>query len=131
MSEDLVMLGIRAGLSAAFLYSGATKLFAWQTAAEEFSALGLPHKGLVQAGTISIQLSGGALLLTGFQTGLAAMALALFTLAASLIAHPFWTRRGQAFTSTLTTFLEHVGLIAGLVLISVTGPGRFSLDALA
>lgn len=129
MTQDLVLLVARAALCSAFLYSGTVKLFSWTSSEAEFSALGLPRPSLVHAATIATQLFGGIGLLTGLMTLISAGLLALFTVTATLVAHPFWRMTGSDNVRMLTAFLEHAGLTAGLVLICVTGPGRFSLDA--
>lgn len=129
MTQDLVLLVARVALSSAFLYSGAVKLVSWTSSEAEFSALGLPRPSLVHAATVATQLSGGLGLLAGLLTFVSAALLALFTFAATLVGHPFWRMTGSDRVRMLTAFLEHLGLTSGLVLICITGPGRFSLDA--
>src|SRR5215472_3928883 len=73
-----------------------------------------------------IQLVGGCLVATGFFAWLGALVLAGFTVAATLVGHRFWLRRGAEFRKELTTSLEHVAIVGGLLLLSVldfTGRG--------
>jgi putative oxidoreductase len=62
--------------------------------------------------------------------GLGALVLLAFTAAATLMGHRFWTMRGIAFRESLTTALEHLAIMGGLLLIAAAGPGRFALSAL-
>lgn len=50
--------------------------------------------------------------------------LAGFTLVASMLGHPFWLREGTPFIRDATTFLEHLGLVAGLLLVTRLGSRR-------
>ena len=48
-----------------------------------------------------------------------ALLLAGFTVAATLLGHRFWLRRGAEFRLELTTSLEHVAIVGGLLLLSL------------
>jgi hypothetical protein len=52
--------------------------------------------------------------------------LAVFTVSATIIAHPFWLLHGAEFTRQLTTFLEHVAIVSGLgaAAILASAPSR-------
>lgn len=124
---NLMLLIARICLAALFLYSGATKLIGFAEAAQEFAALRLPMPALASAATIAIQRGAGALLLAGTFPMPAALVLALFTVAATLIGHPFWTFEGATFQRQLTTGLVNLAMVGRLLLIAATGPGRFAL----
>ena len=116
-------------LSAVFLYSGATKLLFWSGAIEEFAALGLPAPTMAVAATITLQIGAGAALLIGWRSKPAALALAGFPVIATLIGHPFWAFDGADFHRQLTTALEHLAIVGGLITVAVVGPGPLSLQA--
>jgi uncharacterized membrane protein YphA (DoxX/SURF4 family) len=63
--------------------------------------------------------SGGFLVATGFFAWLGALLLAGFTIAATLLGHRFWLRRGTEFRHELTTSLDHVAIVGGLLLLSL------------
>jgi uncharacterized membrane protein YphA (DoxX/SURF4 family) len=51
--------------------------------------------------------------------------LAGFTLVATIVGHAFWEKSGVPQARDLMTFLEHMGLIGGLLLAAlVSRPGR-------
>lgn len=102
-------------LAAVFLYSGASKAQDWPAAMTEFAALGLSGAALVL--TIAVQLGAGAALALGWHLRAAAVVLALFTLAATVIGHPFWTFAGPEFQRQLTIAFEHLAITGGLVLL--------------
>lgn len=63
--------------------------------------------------TITVELVGSALLVAGRLQWLAAGALAVFTAAATFVAHDFWNVTDTAaHFREFNTFLEHIGLIA-------------------
>jgi uncharacterized membrane protein YphA (DoxX/SURF4 family) len=104
-------------LAAVFLYSGVDKLWHWRSSIEEVRSDGLPWPASFAAATVFTQLVGGCLVATGFFAWLGALLLAGFTVAATLLGHRFWLRRGTEFRHELTTSLEHVAIVGGLVLL--------------
>jgi uncharacterized membrane protein YphA (DoxX/SURF4 family) len=106
-------------LAAVFLYSGVDKLTHWRASIEEVKGDGLPWPAAFAGATVFTQLVGGFLVATGFFAWLGALLLAGFTVAATLVGHRFWLRRGSEFAHELTTSLEHVAIVGGLLLLSV------------
>ena len=106
-------------LAAVFLYSGVDKLWHWRSSIEEVKSDGLPWPAAFAGATVFTQLVGGFLVATGFFAWLGALLLAGFTVAATLLGHRFWLRRGAEFRHELTTSLEHVAIVGGLVLLSL------------
>ena len=74
---------------------------------------------LSRAATIFTQLVGGFLVATGFFAWLGALLLAGFTVPATLLGHRFWLRHRSEFRHELTTSLEHVAIVGGLLLLSL------------
>jgi uncharacterized membrane protein YphA (DoxX/SURF4 family) len=126
--SDAILLAARLCLGAVFIYSGATKLFDWNGTLAEFGGLGLPMVPAAAALTIAVQLVAGLGVALGWQTRAMAMALALFTIAATLVGHRFWTMSGIEFQHQFTTALEHLAIVGGFVLLAALGPGRLSLN---
>jgi putative oxidoreductase len=106
-------------LAAVFLYSAVDKLWHWRSSIEEVRGDGLPWPAAFAGGTVFTQLIGGCLVATGLLAWLGALLLAGFTVAATLLGHRFWLRRGAEFRHELTTSLEHVAIVGGLFLLSV------------
>ena len=69
--------------------------------------------------TIIVELGGSLLVLSGRLVWLGTGGLGLLTAVAMLVANNFWTVSGHERFVEINTFFEHLGLIAGFVLISV------------
>jgi uncharacterized membrane protein YphA (DoxX/SURF4 family) len=106
-------------LAIVFLYSGIDKLRHWSASVEEVKGDGLPLPAAFAGATVFTQLVGGCLVATGFFAWLGALLLAGFTVAATVLGHRFWLRRGSEFRHELTTSLEHLAIIGGLLLLFV------------
>ena len=120
------LLGDRrfAALAAALLTlpywtSGIAKLLDLGGALGEARHFGLEPAALVVALTIAVQIGGSLLVIVGRQAWLGAGALGVFTAAATLIAHPFWLADPVTRFHERNTFLEHAGLIGGLMLAAI------------
>jgi uncharacterized membrane protein YphA (DoxX/SURF4 family) len=113
------LLIARLCLAAVFLYSGADKLWHWRSSVEEVKGDGLPWPAAFAGATVATQLVGGCLVATGFFAWLGALLLAGFTVAATVVGHRFWLRGGAEYRRELTTSLEHLAIVGGLLLLSV------------
>jgi uncharacterized membrane protein YphA (DoxX/SURF4 family) len=113
------LLIARLCLAAVFLYSGVDKLWHWRSSVEEVKGDGLPLPAVFAGATVFTQLAGGCLVAIGLLAWLGALLLAGFTVAATLLGHRFWLRRGAEFRHELTTSLEHVAIVGGLLLLSL------------
>jgi putative oxidoreductase len=125
-ASGAVLLAARLCLAAVFLYSGTAKLLFWSSGIEEFAALGLPMPALVLAATIVLQCGAGMAVAIGWRSGPAALVLAVFTVAATAVGHPFWASDGADYHRQLTIALEHLAIVGGLLLIALAGSGPFS-----
>ena len=83
------------------------------------SASAFVRGGLWAALTLLIELSGSALILSGYAVWLGAGALGCLTAIAMLKADKFWTKSGAERLTQANTFFEHLGLIGGFVLIAL------------
>lgn len=120
-SDAISALVCRVTLASPFLFSAATKILDLGAAAEEVRALtGLEPAGVLAVLVVATQLGGGVLLIAGGRWVVAGAALlAAFTVVATLFGHAFWTKDGVAAVRDVTTFLEHLGLVGGLVLAAL------------
>ena len=100
--------------------SGIAKLLDPPGALGEARHFGLEPAMLTVAATILVQIGGSLLIILGRQAWLGAGALGVFTAAATLIAHPFWqVANPMTRFHERNTFLEHIGLIGGLMLAAI------------
>ena len=76
-----------------------------------------------------VEFGGGLALVLGGWTRCAALALIVFTIVATLISHRYWEiAEAAARRAQQANFAKNVAIIGGLMLLVVTGAGRFSLD---
>jgi len=73
---------------------------------------------------ILLEIFGGIALLVGFQTRLAALALAVFTLASAVLYHFVPADQMQ-----MTIFFKNLGLTGGYIALALLGAGAYSVDA--
>jgi len=100
--------------------SGVAKLLDLPGALGEARHFGLEPAILTVVATILVQIGGSLLVILRRQAWLGAGALGVFTAIATLIAHPFWQVADPvARFHERNTFLEHVGLIGGLMLAAI------------
>jgi putative oxidoreductase len=59
-----------------------------------------------------------------------AVLLALYTLGSALIAHRYWTVTGANKVESMESFYKNLSIVGGLLLIYVTGAGKYSIDAI-
>src|SRR4051794_3957554 len=114
-----LVVAARILLVSVFVFSAISKSINFAEAVQELQALGVPAAPLATILVILVQAVGSALLLFNRSAWIGAALLALFTLSATLLAHGFWRADEAAYMRELTTFLEHLGIIGGLLLAAI------------
>lgn len=124
-SPSLALLA-RIALTCAYWWGGAAKALDFAGAqAETTHFFGPAHATLLALATIVVELVASALVISGRLAWLGAGALAVFTALATLVAHDFWNVSDpMAHFQAFNAFLEHIGLIGGLVLAAVLAEPR-------
>jgi len=65
---------------------------------------------------------------SGFLSRWAALALAAFTLIASLIFHAYWSLPADQQMAQQLMFIKNIAIIGGLLYVAAFGPGAWSVD---
>jgi uncharacterized membrane protein YphA (DoxX/SURF4 family) len=108
----------RLALVSAYLVGGFTKLFAFDGAIAEQEHFGL-HPGWLWASiVILVELVGSALVVARRWVWLGAGGLGVLTAVAMLTANNFWALTGHERFMAMNAFFEHLGLIAGFVVVA-------------
>lgn len=110
-------------LSLIFILAGYAKLTGIAGTAGWFGSIGLPFPTVVAVLVGLLELLGGLAILVGFQTRIAAVALALFTIAATLIAHLDFSDQVQVLF-----FQKNLAIAGGLAVLAAFGAGALSID---
>jgi uncharacterized membrane protein YphA (DoxX/SURF4 family) len=109
----------RIAFTSAYLIGGVQKLVDFPGAVAEQAHFGLQPAWLWATAAITVELAGSALVIVGRWVWLGAGGLGVLTAVAMLTANSFWTMTGHDRFMALNAFYEHLGLIAGLVLVAV------------
>ena len=109
----------RVALVSAYLVGGANKLLDFTAAVAEQEHFGLHPAWLWAVLTIVVEIGGSLLVVAGRLVWLGAGGLGVLTAVAMLVANDFWSMTGHDRFVALNTFFEHLGLIAGFVLVSI------------
>src|SRR5437879_4107987 len=128
-SDSSVLLFARLAIVPLYLYSGVGKVMAFSATAGRLNGWADGFGSALAAGAIAVELGGGVALLLGLFARQAALALILFTIAATLMFHNFWAApEAQAVQQTIN-FLKNLGLIGALALIAHRGAGKYALGS--
>jgi putative oxidoreductase len=124
-----VVVVARVLLALMFVLAGFSKFAGLAGTAGYIASKGLPMPMVLAVLTAIVEVVGGIALIVGFQARIAALALALFTIAASFLFHNFWAMPAdQAFVNQLM-FMKNLAVAGGLLFVFSLGAGPASLDA--
>jgi putative oxidoreductase len=121
---SLAILIGRILLAAMFVLAGFGKLTDIGGTAGWFGSIGLPAPTIVAVLVGLLELVAGLAIVVGFQTRIAALALALFTIGATLIAHTNFADMMQ-----FLIFQKNFAVVGGLLVLAFSGAGALSVDA--
>lgn len=110
-------------ISILFIIAGWEKLTALSGTAAYFASLYIPMPAASALIIGLVELICGLLILVGYQTRIAALVLALFTLGATLIAH-------MDFSDPINVLMtqKNLAIAGGLLALYVIGAGNMSVD---
>jgi putative oxidoreductase len=84
----------------------------------------VPASGLLAIVAACIEFFGGHCLALGLKTRYAALAMAVFTAIAALVAHQFWQLSGAARTPQYIQFMKNLAISADFFTYSSPAPDR-------
>ena len=127
-AKDWVALAGRILIAALFVQAGFAKATGFAGTAGWIASVGLPMPAVATVAAIVVELGGGLLLIAGYRTRLVALAIAVFTLVASVTFHRYWTLPADRQMADYLMFWTNLSIIGGLVTVYAFGPGRLSVD---
>jgi putative oxidoreductase len=128
-TQGLPVLIARVLLALMFVLAGVGKLAGLEGTAGYIASKGLPMPMVLAAATGVLELVAGVMLIVGWQARWAALALAGFTLLASVLFHNYWAMPAEQQMMQQLMFMKNLSVIGGLLLVFAFGAGALSLDA--
>lgn len=127
-TSGMVALAGRVLLAAMFVLAGIDKITGFEGTAGYIASVGLPFAEVLTVLTIAVEIGAGLALIVGFQARVAALLLAGFTLAASVLFHNFWAMPAeQAYVQQLM-FMKNLSVAGGLLMIVALGGGALGIS---
>jgi putative oxidoreductase len=125
--QDFLLLAGRVLIGWIFISSGFRKLMDIPAFVKTMPRRDLPEF----LGYIApfVEFIGGILLVAGFATRYAALLMLLFVLFATFSSHRYWTYPEAQQANQNSHFWKNISMTGGIVLLFITGAGRYALDA--
>ena len=127
--QGLPLLVARVLLALMFVLAGVSKLTGLEGTAGYIGSVGLPAPMVLAVASGVLELAAGVMLIVGWQTRGAALALAVFTVVASVLFHNFWAMPADKAFMQQLMFLKNLAVTGGLLFVVAFGAGSLSLDA--
>jgi putative oxidoreductase len=126
--QDFLLLVGRVVLGWIFVFYGWGKLFTIAQYSTTFPGRGLsPWMAYI---AVPVEFFVGVALLLGFATRYSVLILLFFMLVASFSSHAYWSVPSAQRGNQTAHFWKNISMMGGLLLLFITGPGRFSLDSM-
>ena len=128
--NDVIILAARLLLATLFLIFGWRKLRDYSGTVSQIVQLGAPMPVLAAALAIFMELPVAFAIAVGAFARASALLLALYALGTAFIGHRYWTLKGAELVDSMDGFYKDLSIMGGLLLLYITGAGRYSIDAL-
>jgi putative oxidoreductase len=127
--QGIPVLVARLLMAMMFLGAGIEKFTGLEGTAGYIASAGLPMPKLLAIGAAVVEVLGSLLLIVGWQARWAALALAGFTVLASLFFHDYWSLPKDQQMMQMLMFMKNMAVTGGLLMVFAFGAGTISLDA--
>jgi putative oxidoreductase len=125
-----LILAARLLLATLFLIFGWRKLKDFSGTVSQMVQLGVPVPVLAAGVATFMELPVAFAVAVGAFTRPLAVLMFFYTLGTALIGHRYWTMTGADRVDSMDSFYKNLGIMGGFLLLYMTGPGKYSIDAL-
>jgi putative oxidoreductase len=125
---DFIALAARVFIGWLFLVNGWAKLMNMAGFSAYLTSLKVPSPSLLAWPAMLSEVLIGIALILGLATRYASLYSFIYLLLATAIAHRYWEYPQAQQLNQYNHFLKNVAMMGGVLLLYVTGPGRFSMD---
>ncbi len=130
IASKLSALAGRILLVVTFVMSGVNKLMDPVHTAQYIASKNLPYPENLAYASGALEVVASLLIIIGYQTRLAALALAIFVAIITPIFHAYWgIADAGAMMGQYLNFWKNIGILGGLLVLAGMGGGGWSLDA--
>jgi putative oxidoreductase len=123
------LLAARLFLAPLFLIFGWRKLRDFSGTVSQMVQDRVPTPVLAAAIAVFMELPVAFALAVGAFTRPSAVLFLFYTLGTSLIEHRYWTKSGADQLESMEAFYKNLSIMGGFLLLSITGAGKYSIDA--
>jgi putative oxidoreductase len=127
--QDPLALAGRLLLALLFLPAGVGKLTGFAGTVGYISSVGLPMPQVAAAIAVAVEIVGGAALVFGYRTRVAALVLAAFTVVASVLFHAYWALPADQQMIPQLLFMKNIAVVGGLLILAAFGAGAWGMDS--
>ncbi|WP_295984018.1 DoxX family protein [uncultured Variovorax sp.] len=127
-AQDTLALIGRILIAYLFIPAGIGKIMGFAGTVGYITSVGLPLPEVGAVIAIIVELGFGIALLLGFKTRLTAIVMAIFTVAAALFFHKYWSAPDAMKMMQQINFNKNIAIAGGLLALAAFGAGRFSID---
>lgn len=125
---DGAILIARIFLMLLFVIFGWQKLTGFGGTEAYMAHVGAPAPALAAIIAVVMELFVGIALILGVATRPLAILMLLYTFGTALIGHHYWSMTGMERFEGMINFYKNISIMGGLLLLYVTGAGKFSID---
>jgi len=126
-NRDGLILLARLALMLLFVLSGWAKLHDFQGTVGYMASLQAPLPQVAAATAVAMEFVVAIALMLGIAVRPLALLFVAFVLGTALLGLAFWGMQGAERAANLTQFLKNVSIAGGLLLLVVTGAGRYAV----
>jgi putative oxidoreductase len=126
--KNELILVARILLMILFVIFGWSKLTGFSGTVAYMTSTGAPVPTISAIIAVVMEFAVGIALVVGFYTRPLAAILALYTLGTAIIGHHYWNMTGAEQYANMINFYKNISIMGGLLLLVVTGPGKYSID---
>lgn len=127
--QSPLALAARVLMALLFVPAGFGKIAGFAGTVGYISSVGLPLPQLGAVIAIVVELGLGLALLVGFKTRISALVIAVFTVAAGVFFHAYWSMPAEQVMINQIMFTKNLAIAGGLLALVAFGPGGLSVDA--
>jgi putative oxidoreductase len=127
--NDEVILAARLLLATLFLIFGWRKLRDYSGTVSQMVQEGFATPILATTVSMFMELPVAFAVAVGAFTRPSAVLMALYTLGTALVGHHYWTVKGADYVDSMEGFYKDLSIMGGFLLLSITGAGKYSIDA--